>query len=1844
MLVDDRVIRRRDDGEWELMIDADAVDVPPTIQSLLGARVERLPGAEREVLELASVIGAEFSLGALRELVGDRAAVASLLEAMRRKELVEPTGTYWGDQPVHRFHHVLIRDAAYRRLLKARRAELHERVAVWTDREAAGLVGEHEAATAFHYEQAYRYRAELGTLDEHTEGLGRRAAELLATGAQRALGRNDLSSAGTLSARALALLPEADAAARGDLLQMGCECLLGSGNGAAAKPLVEELGRSAAGDRRLAAWADCYAAQLVGLTDPDALVTAEARAAAAADVLAELGDGSGQAKAHQVRAGLLARLGRIGDAEQELDLALAAARAADDWRRVTAVLGAAPDAALFGPSPVARAGGRCLDVVRLLRITTASPAVEAASTRCQAVLEALRGRFDVARTMLASAQAVFEDLGLRHGIAQTEQYAGIVELIAGDPHAAIQPLRAAYEDLGALGVGADAGNAAALLARALLVDGDVDEADDLAAASEHLAGQNLKTAIGWRVARAEVLAARGALADAVATAEAAVRIGAGTDLVLDHADACAALATIRARAGDDVGSRAARLEARRLYEQKGATVHAERLADADTSTGGPDGGTDPSDHEPRQENAASRTWARLFAALGSRDHATLVALFAPGYRYDDRRRVVSLGELDRTSAAELLGQFVEEGWNFGQPKTIAIRGERLVLVRHISRTAADNEIAQLNVAELDEAGRIVACVTFDEADLMGAIDELDARFMTGEGAEHAHLVEVINAGNKALTDRDFHRFRALAAPLGAVIDHRGVEGHLTTDLDSLIEVQRAYDDVPMTTFACTMRLSAHAALTATVTWGVDTHGTEVAWIHHQIIGFDAAGRATRAEMFDERDRDAAEARFEELAAAGAHHPDLGIENPATRQVLRCRELLDAGRADDAIAMLAEDFVRRDRRTTVSFPDMDRREYVEWDRSVYDHFDAIRLEPLAIRGERLCVLRVVLMRDDFESAFVMLVRVDDAGLIVEFVNFDDEDDLTAIDELDGWHVEGEGVADAEVLTAYRTFMRLHRAEDWEGLRGQLAPDFAFVDHRPLPWPRSDAGGLLRLLGGRVEQAPDIRNRVRNIVVRGRAALLDIDAVGTDEHGGIQEWQFLSVGLHDAAGLMRRLEWFASEQRDDALVRLDELATVEDGIPTDRPVNGVTRALDRFFQLANDGRWDEAAELLSPDIVRKDHRRAVADATAVGRDAYLAAFRGTFEVGFTTAAVEHLAIRGHRLALIRSVFASDTGSELVTCSVVELDEDGRFSFISLHEPEDLTVAGAELDERYAVDEGARTIGLENAAVRALGRMADALGHGDREALSDLYSEDTVSIDRRSGVNSGLVAGRDAILDLVRGFEHIGLLSVRDDVLALRGQRVALVRRRLKFVTGFEMTHLAFVEVDADERISRGVLFDEDDLDAAVQELEDRTCAGATVREALAVRRLGDHVRAFARRDWDALSELYAPAHVFTDHRQSPSPHDTFPALLRAAMEDAPDSTLLYRTVEHRGDAGMALLALLPDAKASSPAAMQAWAVWRSVAGAVESIDLYDPGDEASARVRFEELADADPRTLYIDNDAVRVFDRAHWLGLHGDPVAAHALTTEDIVAVDRRRAVSSPATSDRQDFGRGIRSVRETFPHATYEPLAVRGDRLVLLRINMFTDDGFEIPHLGLYEIDDALLISRVTTFDEANLVEALEAIEARHRELLGDAYSPVERDYMDLVQAFNRGDRSRFFGALAPGYRVIDHGPLGFGITDADGLRAQLELLDGQAQVVECNAKRYVSPNAVLAVVPILGVTDEGIEIVWQYATVRCNSDGGLVAEDHAFQIEQWDDALAVFDAWTATVSNRDGVGGSGRGE
>ena len=73
-------------------------------------------------------------------------------------------------QEAFRFRHLLIRDAAYEALSKADRAELHERLARWLEVRGAGLV-ELDQITAYHLEQAFGYRRELGPADDKAQRL-----------------------------------------------------------------------------------------------------------------------------------------------------------------------------------------------------------------------------------------------------------------------------------------------------------------------------------------------------------------------------------------------------------------------------------------------------------------------------------------------------------------------------------------------------------------------------------------------------------------------------------------------------------------------------------------------------------------------------------------------------------------------------------------------------------------------------------------------------------------------------------------------------------------------------------------------------------------------------------------------------------------------------------------------------------------------------------------------------------------------------------------------------------------------------------------------------------------------------------------------------------------------------------------------------------------------------------------------------------------------------------------------------------------------------------------------------------------------------------------------------------------------------------------------------------------------------------------------------------------------------------------------------------------------------------------------------------------------------------------
>src|SRR6185503_3140283 len=235
MLVDEGAIERQ--GErWIVGANLAALEMPPTIHALLAARIERLRPEERTVLERAAVVGRHFSRSAVAALLGESdGALDARLEALRRTELIEPDTGWLLGEPVLRFHHVLIRDAAYRRLLKGTRATLHQRLADWIEARV-GDAPEHDETIGWHLEQAHQHLRELGPVGEAGKSLGERAAQRLSSGGRRALAGDDVALAASLLGRAIALVG-ADDPSSAELTLDWCEALLSAGD-------VGQIGRA----------------------------------------------------------------------------------------------------------------------------------------------------------------------------------------------------------------------------------------------------------------------------------------------------------------------------------------------------------------------------------------------------------------------------------------------------------------------------------------------------------------------------------------------------------------------------------------------------------------------------------------------------------------------------------------------------------------------------------------------------------------------------------------------------------------------------------------------------------------------------------------------------------------------------------------------------------------------------------------------------------------------------------------------------------------------------------------------------------------------------------------------------------------------------------------------------------------------------------------------------------------------------------------------------------------------------------------------------------------------------------------------------------------------------------------------------------------------------------------------------------------------------------------------------------------------------------------------------------------------------------------------------------------
>ncbi|HEU6445831.1 MAG TPA: adenylate/guanylate cyclase domain-containing protein [Gaiellaceae bacterium] len=469
--------------------------IPPSIQALLAARLDRLDAGERSVLERAAVIGREFTAGAVATLSGDEPVASTLLSLVRR-DLIEPDRSLIPGDDGFRFRHILIRDAAYLGLAKESRAGLHAQYAGWLESAA----GELDEIVGYHLEQAFRYRQELGSADD---ALATRAGERLARAGRRAVGRGDLPAAVTLLSRAVALLPDSHDDRR-ELLPVLGSALMSTGDFGRAERVLDDALETArsAGDERLELRTVIEREFFRAFTNPEGAVDEiVAVADSAIPLLERLGDDLGLAKAWWLKSEVQVNACRWGARAENLERALEHARRAEDTGEQATISALLAQALHYGPAPVPQAIARCEELLEASHDTGLTAAVSSTL----AALRAMQTEFEEARRLWADARSNYDELGLRLRRAARSLIPAEIELLAGNPGEAVSMLRWAHDTLDEMGVVSLRATIAAFLADALYEAGDVREARRFVDTAEELgAADDLVTQVMWRIARSKI--------------------------------------------------------------------------------------------------------------------------------------------------------------------------------------------------------------------------------------------------------------------------------------------------------------------------------------------------------------------------------------------------------------------------------------------------------------------------------------------------------------------------------------------------------------------------------------------------------------------------------------------------------------------------------------------------------------------------------------------------------------------------------------------------------------------------------------------------------------------------------------------------------------------------------------------------------------------------------------------------------------------------------------------------------------------------------------------------------------------------------------------------------------------------------------------------------------------------------------------------------------------------------------------------------------------------------------------------------------------------------------------
>ncbi|MGO9145799.1 MAG: adenylate/guanylate cyclase domain-containing protein [Desulfomonilia bacterium] len=139
----------KEEGRYLLSLKPTDIQVPATIQGIIAARLDRLEGNLKKIMQMASVIGREFAFRILQSIATLKEDLKSSLLNLQDLEFIYEKNLF--PELEYIFKHALTRDVAYNSLLIKKRKETHENVGQAIETIYKDRLEEFYEILAYHY-------------------------------------------------------------------------------------------------------------------------------------------------------------------------------------------------------------------------------------------------------------------------------------------------------------------------------------------------------------------------------------------------------------------------------------------------------------------------------------------------------------------------------------------------------------------------------------------------------------------------------------------------------------------------------------------------------------------------------------------------------------------------------------------------------------------------------------------------------------------------------------------------------------------------------------------------------------------------------------------------------------------------------------------------------------------------------------------------------------------------------------------------------------------------------------------------------------------------------------------------------------------------------------------------------------------------------------------------------------------------------------------------------------------------------------------------------------------------------------------------------------------------------------------------------------------------------------------------------------------------------------------------------------------------------------------------------------------------------------------------------------